>query len=58
MVEAELAVLVMALLVGLAIGLALPWSSLLTTTGHPARPVARETGRPGPRGRRREAGTG
>lgn len=56
--EAELAVLVMTLLVGLLIGLLVPWASLLTSTGHPARPVAREAGRGPPQGGRREAHTG
>jgi hypothetical protein len=56
--EAELAVLVMVLLVGLLIGLLLPWSSLLTSTGHPARRTLEEAaGRPVP-GRRLEPGTG
>ncbi len=56
--EAELAVLVMALLVGLLIGFLVPWTSLLTSTGHPARPVAREAVRGPPPGRRREPHTG
>ena len=56
--EAELAVLVMTLLVGLLIGLLVPWASLLTSTGHPARSVAREAGRGPPPGRRPEAHTG
>ncbi|NOQ54797.1 MAG: hypothetical protein GQ558_09365 [Thermoplasmata archaeon] len=56
--EAELAVLVMTLLVGLLIGLLVPWTSLLTSTGHPERSVAREAGRGPPPGRRPEAHTG
>jgi hypothetical protein len=56
--EAELAVLVMTLLVGLLIGLLVPWASLLTSTGHPARSVAREAGRGLSPGRRPEAHTG
>ena len=56
--EAELAVLVMALLVGLLIGLLVPWTSLLTSTGHPERSMAREAGRGLPPGRRPEAHTG
>ncbi len=56
--EAELAVLVMTLIVGLLIGLLVPWASLLTATGHPARSVAREAGRGPPPGGRREAHTG
>jgi hypothetical protein len=56
--EAELAVLVMTLLVGLLIGLLVPWVSLLTSTGHPARTVAREAGRGPHPGRLPEAHTG
>jgi hypothetical protein len=58
MVEAELAVLVMALAVGLLIGLLIAWASLLASTGHPARPVAREAARPAVAGRRLEPHTG
>ena len=55
--EAELAVLVMVLLVGLLIGVLLPWSSLLAGTGHPPRRTVEE-GLEGPRvGRRGEPGT-
>ena len=56
--EAELAVLVMTLLVGLLIGLLVPWASLLTSTGHPARSMAREAGRGPPPGRQPEGHTG
>lgn len=50
--------LVMTLLVGLLISLLVPWASLLTSTGHPARSVAREAGRGLSPGRRPEAHTG
>lgn len=56
--EAELAVLVMALLVGLFVGLLLAWSSLLASPGHPPRTMARETGSARGEARRPEAHAG
>ena len=49
--EAELAVLIMALVVGLIMAFLLPWASLLVSTGHPPRKAAREAGPPLPRRR-------
>jgi hypothetical protein len=56
--EAELAVLVMTLVAGLFIGLLIAWASLLASTGHPARPLAREAARARTAGRRMEPHTG
>ena len=49
--EAGLAVLIMALVVGLIMAFILPWASLLVSTGHPPRKATREAGPPLPRRR-------
>lgn len=49
--EAGLAILIVVLLVGILVSFLLPWASLLASTGHPVRKVAREAGAPLPRRR-------
>lgn len=56
--ETGLAVLAMVLLVGLIMAFALPWVSLLLSTGFPRRRAAREAGPPMPVPREREVHAG
>jgi hypothetical protein len=56
--EAGLAVLIMVLLVGLFVGILLPWVARLTSTGHEPRSSSIEAGPPIPRRRLVERHTG